>query len=164
MGLGFFGVILILKPGEAVFQTASFLGLLSGILFSIIMVAVRRLTSTEPIYRILFYYALISMIITLPFIDFHWTSFSSREWFLLLGAGIFGFLAQAFVIHAFKHVKASALAPFVYTTVLFAAIFGWLIWGYIPDLLSILGMVLVTCGGILSIYFEKRDEKAIENK
>lgn len=162
MVIGFLGIIFILKPGGDAFQVGSFLGLASGVLLGIALVALRRLAVTEPADRILFIYCLFSTFITAPFAISDWTSFSPINWLFMLGTGISLMFAQLLISHSFSHGKASILAPIAYTAVLFSGILEWLIWDRIPGLLSIMGMILVIIGGILSIYFEKQNAKKIE--
>ena len=88
---------------------------------------------------------------------------SPRDFWLLLGVGLIGFLGSALLAYSFEHGKASTLAPLIYTTVVFSGIFDWLIWHHIPDFVAFLGMILVIGGSILSIHFEQRYQKKLEN-
>ncbi len=162
MLIGFLGVVLILKPGSDALQIGSFLGITSGIFLGISLVSIRRLTSTEPLYRILSIYSLFGVLATAPFAFSGPLFFPPYTWLLLLGVGGFMFLAQILITYSFKHGKASTLAPIAYSAVFFSVILGWLIWNHIPDFLSIIGMILVITGSILSIYFEKKNDAKIE--
>lgn len=154
--VGFLGVILVLKPGTEMIHPAVLLGIASGIMLAVSLVAIRILSYTEPTARILFYYFAFGAVVTFPFLLIHWIPLTRQEWILLIAVGIFMFLAQFFITYAFKHGKASTLAPISYTTVLWAGILGWLIWGNIPDWLSIMGMLLIVAGGIFTIVMEGR--------
>ncbi len=162
MIVGFAGIILVLKPGPEIFSAASCFGVLSGIFLAISLVASRRLTHTEPTYRILFYYALFSTAVSAPFAIVQWKTPTMHDWICLIGVGLCMFIAQVLVTYAFRHGKAAAFAPIAYTAVVYSGILGWLIWDHIPDLLSCIGLLLVILGGILSLFFEKRYQKTIE--
>ncbi|MBS3905022.1 MAG: DMT family transporter [Simkania sp.] len=160
VGVGFLGVIAILKPDSGIFLTGSFFALLSGIFTAISFLSVARLKCTESTTCILFYFSLIGIITTLP-LGVHIPS--QRDFWLLLGVGLIGFSASALLAYSFEHGKASALAPLIYTTVVFSGIFDWLIWHHIPDFVTFLGMILVIGGSILSIHFEESYQKKLEN-
>lgn len=154
--VGFIGVILVLKPGTEMIKTGVLMGIASGILLGISLVAIRRLSYSEPTARILFYYFTFGVVVTTPFLIFYWVPLTTKEWLLLIAIGIFMYLAQFFITYAFQHAKASTLAPISYTAVLWAGILGWLIWGHIPDWTSIFGMLLIIIGGIYTIVMEGR--------
>ena len=160
VGVGFLGAIAILKPDSGIFLTGSFFALLSGVFGAISFLAVARLKSTESTACILFYFSLIGIITMLP-LGFHIPS--PRDFWLLLGVGLIGFPGSALLAYSFEHGKASTLAPLIYTTVVFSGIFDWLIWHHIPDFVTFLGMILVIGGSILSIHFEQRYQKKLEN-
>lgn len=159
IGVGFLGVIAILKPDSGIFLNGSIYALLSGILTAISFVALARLKCTESTTCILFYYSLLGIITMLPL---GFLIPSQRDLWLLLLVGLFGFTGSALLAYSFEHGKASTLAPLIYTTVVFSGILDWLIWHHIPDLVTFLGMILVIGGSILSIHFEQRYQKKLE--
>lgn len=154
--VGFIGVILVLKPGAEVLNWALLIGIGSGLSLGIALVAIKLLSYTEPTARILFYYFLFGTVVSLPHTIYYWSPMSEKIWLLLIVIGVLMFLAQFLITHAFHYAKASTLAPISYTTVLWAGIIGWLVWGYVPDWVSLLGMVLIISGGIFTIIMENR--------
>ena len=157
--VGLVGIIFILKPNAKILDAASFYALISGILTGISMVAIRRLTRTEPSSRMLFYYFLLGTIFSLPgaIMDFR-AAFTFPVIFLLLAAAILFYLVQIFVTMGFKKGKASTLSPLAYTAVLFSVILDRIFWHKVPDLWSLIGMALIIIGGIVSVYFERKYE------
>lgn len=157
--VGFVGLGFILKPTKEIFNIASIYALFSGIFIGVAMVAIRRLTHTEPASRILFYYFLLGTVVSFPgaFKDFPLAFSMPVLSFLLVAAGFF-YLVQICITIGFKKGKASTLSPLAYTVVLFSAILDRIFWHKVPDFWSIMGMVLVIIGGIASIYFEKKYE------
>jgi drug/metabolite transporter (DMT)-like permease len=160
--IGLIGITLIIKPGTEVLKPAIFIGLVSGMLLAVSLIAIRRLTLTEPTYRILFYYFLIASLVSFPFALINWVELTLKEFLLLLSVGIFMFLGQVLITYSFKHAKASTLSPISYSTIIFSGIFGWLLWNDIPDWISLLGMILVIFGGIMTIILERRSQKRLE--
>ncbi len=157
--VGFIGLIFILKPTAGIFNGASLYALFSGVFMGISLVGIRRLTHTEPSSRILFFYFLFGTIVSLPCAikDFPLAFTRPVLFFLLAAAGLF-YLVQIFINKGFKKGKASTLSPLAYTVVLFSAILDRIFWHKVPDLWSLIGMVLIIAGGIASVYFEKKYE------
>ncbi len=157
--LGFIGVFFILKPGKEIFDFAAVLALFSGIFNGVTMVAIRKLTRTEPTPRILFYYFLFGSIVSFPFVvnDFsHAIHFPVL--YYLVGGALLTYLVQIFLTKGFSYGKASTLSPLAYAVVLFSAILDRIFWHKVPDSWSLFGMALVIIGGIVSIYLEKKYE------
>jgi drug/metabolite transporter (DMT)-like permease len=152
--VGFAGVILILKPGLALLSDPIALIAISAAVFSALaLVAVNRLSNTEPPRRILFYYFLYSSAAAAPFALLNWRTPTYREWLFLGGIGLMMAVSQLLIILAYKHASAGRIAPFNYTVVIFSGLIGWVVWNNAPDLFSLAGVLLVTAGGVLSTEF-----------
>lgn len=154
--IGFLGIMLILKPNAAILNPAALIGLSAGFLSAISFVAVGVLKKTEPTNRILFYCFLIGSLVTCPMVIIKWQPLDFSQLLLLCGVGIFMYLAQIFITHAFQYAQASTLAPLNYLTVAFSGLLGWAIWGHIPDMFTFVGIMLVCLGGVVSITIEQR--------
>jgi len=150
--VGFVGVVLIIRPGPDLLTNPSALIALSAALFSAIaLVSVNKLSGHNQPDTILFYYFLIGSVATLPFAIAQWNMPTPQEWWLLVGIGLFMALAQLLIILAYQHATASQIAPFNYSVVIFSGLIGWIVWHNELDLLSMLGILLVCAGGILSM-------------
>ena len=157
---GFIGVVLILKPGADLLRDPAALIALSAAAFSAVaLVSVNRLSTTEKSNTILFYYFLISTLATLPFAWWQWTTPHGLEWLYLLGVGVFMALSQFFIIQAYRHATAAQIAPFNYSVVIFSGLIGWILWDNALDWVSLLGILMVCAGGILSIVFNASTQK-----
>jgi drug/metabolite transporter (DMT)-like permease len=163
--IGFFGVILVIKPTGTI-HIASVVGLLGGALAALAKVTIRRMSVTEPTSRIVFYFGLISLIISsIPMLWF-WQNPNSREWLLLLVLGGCGTLGQLFLTKAYLLAPASRIAPFTYSSILFAALIGWIFWDEIVTLLTLTGALLIITAGIIILREKKTpqpDKEAISN-
>src|SRR5262245_24373904 len=152
LGVGFVGVVLIIKPGpELLADPSSLIALLAAVFAAIALLTVNTLSRTDRPDTILFYYFLIASVATAPFAAVQWKTPSADQWGLLIGVGVFMALAQLLIILAYQHATASQIAPFNYSVVIFSGLIGWIVWQNELDLLSILGIVLVCAGGILSM-------------
>ena len=149
--LGFLGILLILRPGLAVFRPAALAALVAAVLAALAQVGVRRLTQTEPITRIVFYFALISTVVSgLPLLKF-WTAPARPMWPVLIALGILATLAQLVMTRAYAHAPAAQVGPFIYSAVVFAGLMDWWLWHRVPDAAFVAGAVLVCAAGILAL-------------
>ena len=152
--IGFIGVLFILQPTSEIFNVASFYGLGAGVLSAVIALAVRISSKSEEMHTLLFYYFLIGFLLFLPFNLMNWENPASFTVFLeLVAIGLFSACGQWAQFKALSCAKASHLAPFSYSGILYAGILQWLFWGDIPNVLAWIGIIL-TCGaGLLVLYF-----------
>ncbi|MFO1373402.1 MAG: DMT family transporter [Agitococcus sp.] len=141
--IGLIGVLLVAKPSDAMFNWLSVVGLSSSLLASMAFVTVRALTKTEPATRIVFYFCLISTIISAIPMFWHWRILNSQELFYLVGAGTLATLSQVCLSKAYGYAPAGKIGPANYLAIIFAGIWAWILWGETPDNLSIAGMLLI---------------------
>lgn len=151
IGVGFAGIVLILKPGLSLFTPVSLIGLASGLFAALAMVSIRRLSKTEPTLRIVFYFSLVSTVVSAAPLIWRWQTPDPGLWALLIGMGALASLAQLLLTRACSHAPAAQVGPFTYSTVVFAAAIGWIFWSEIPDLLSFGGTALVCLAGVPTI-------------
>ena len=151
LGLGFLGVALILKPGLGLFNPAALAGLAAAVLAALAQVGVRRLTDTEPVTRIVFYFAGISTLVSAVPLAGSWRTPEPGVWGTLLAMGLSATLAQLFLTRAYAHAPAAQVGPFIYACVPFATLLDGVLFGVWPDSLSVAGGILVTVAGILTL-------------
>ena len=150
--LGLLGVGLIVKPGMAGFASwAALIGAFSGVTAACAMVSIRRITDTEPAPRIVFYFMLLATAVTALPLPWLWQSPSAASLGPLLGVGLFATLGQLCLTKAYGAMPAALVGPFTYTTVVFAGLLGWLLWGERPDGYSLLGIALVVISCLLAL-------------
>ena len=162
--VGFTGILFILHPGAGDFLKGGDLyGLGAGISLAVAYVAMGELTKSESFITILFYYTLIAVIVSLPFAMMNWSDPPLRIW-------IFGFLSGAFfsiylflLQYAFRFAEPVKLSPMNYSVVVFTGILDWLIYDQVPGLISLIGILLVTSGGILAIILHEKDNKELKH-
>ncbi len=152
--LGFCGVILLLHPTLAQNQLIpGLIGLLSGLLAGIAYLNVKQLgLSGEPEWRVVFYFSLIAAItsgVGMLFGTVH--SITMPGLFILLGLGSTATLAQLAMTRAYRTGKMLVAGSLSYSTVIFASIFGMILWGEALPLMGWIGMGLIIAGGVLSL-------------
>jgi S-adenosylmethionine uptake transporter len=152
--LGFAGVVLLLRPSLHEDQwSGGLIGLASGFFAAIAYLNIRHLGNLgEPDWRVVFYFTLISTIITsiwMLFNTFH--PITPVNFLLLLGIGITATLAQLALTRAYRTGKVLVVGALAYSTVVFASLWGILIWDELLSLTSWLGVGLIVAGGLLSL-------------
>jgi len=149
--LGFLGILLILKPGLDLFNPVALVGVAAAVLAAVAQVGIRRLTLTEPTTRIVFYFGVVSTVVSaIPLIRV-WKRPEPAVWGILAALGLLATFGQLFLTKAYAQAPAAQVGPFIYTSVVFAAAFDAWIWGRWPDWLSVGGAVLVGAAGILTL-------------
>jgi len=160
LGLGFLGLLLILRPGSGVFQSASLVALASAVFAAIAQVGIRRLTRTEPVARIVFYFGLTASIAALVPALVSWRSPSPRAWAVLLLMGVFATLGQLTLTRAYSYAPAALAGPFLYAGPVFAGLLDWVIWGVLPDALFGLGAAIVVMSATLALRLRRAEPAA----
>ena len=148
---GFVGIGLILKPGVGFFSPAAVVGVASGVMTATAMVSIRGLARFEPTTRIVFYFGAVCSSASLVPALIDWQTPSPSAWGLLGLVGALTTSGQLLLTRAYSLAPAARIGPFTYSTVVFAAILGWALWGEVPDLLSLGGAMLVGLAGVLAI-------------
>ena len=158
--VGLIGVGFILHPNLQTFNRGAIYGLVSGIMLAIALITVRVLASTEPPARQLFYYSLVSTLICFPWMMRNWQTMSVHELLLLCSVGLFLFSQQFFLVQALRYIDAGLLSPMSYFTIVFAGVFGWLLWSETPDIRTFMGVALVLFSGLLTVRTGRKQEAA----
>jgi len=156
--LGFVGILFILKPDAPHLQLVSLIGIICGIFQGISVVSVRKLSLREPMKRILFYNFLVGTLISLPFVFISSASFQFNDYLILIGIGVVTYIAQHFFTLSFQYANAITLAPICYTAILFSGLLGWLIWDETIVVKTLIGMIMVVSGCLLSIKVNSRSK------
>jgi drug/metabolite transporter (DMT)-like permease len=150
--VGFIGITLVLKPGFGMFQAASLVGLASGMLAALAIVGIRRMTVTEPVLRIVFYFTMFGTVVSSIPLAWTWQNPEGHMLGELCMMGALAVLAQMCLTKGYSLAPAGQVGPFSYGNVVFAALLGWLIWGETLDGLTIVGAVLTCLAGIIATY------------
>ncbi len=156
VGVGFAGILLILKPGMELFAPVSLVGVAAGMFAAVAMTSIRRMSRSEPALRIVFYFSLVCTLGSSLPLAWRWQTPDARLWVLLIAMGALATLAQVLLTRAYACAPAAQVGPFTYSTVVFAALAGWLLWGEVLDAYSLLGAVFVCIAGIMTIRYVGR--------
>ncbi len=163
--LGFTGVLIMLWPHLSFHQAQSQLSstLIGGILAlsgaflsAAAAIQIRRLTRTERVGTIVFYFTLMTTIIGLSTIILGWKIPTSSEFWILALSGVFGGIGQILLTESYSLADTSVVAPFEYTTMIWAVILGWFVFSELPSATIIVGGMIVATSCILVFWRERK--------
>ncbi|RQM99688.1 EamA family transporter [Staphylococcus warneri] len=137
------GMLLIVKPEFSSSFIPALIGLLSGIFAASAYTCVRALSTREAPYTIVFYFSLFSVIVLIPFSIFTFEPMSKLQLLYLFGAGLSAAVGQIGITLAYSFAAAKDISIFTYASIIFTAIFGFILFGETPDLLSTIGYVVI---------------------
>jgi hypothetical protein len=152
-GLGFLGILFIARPGSAIFHIAALLLVLMAFLNAIFQLSTRKLVE-DSAYTTFFYSGIVGLVIAsllLPFAD-PIPTLPTYEYALFGLIGFLGGFAHLLVVLAFYKMRPYKLTPLVFLQLIWAVGYGYLIFGELPDSLSVLGMILIASSGIWLIW------------
>jgi drug/metabolite transporter (DMT)-like permease len=149
---GFVGVLVIIRPGGAVFSFASALPLATACCFAGYQIMTRQLAGVDSSFTTLFYSAIVGTAVMSLVVPFFWHPPENVGHGLLLGMlGVLGAVGHFVLIRAFHHTPASVLAPFVYTQLVAVLALGYVVFGEFPDAWSLVGMAIIVASGVFIV-------------
>lgn len=159
--VGFLGVLIMLSPhlGESEVTSSAATGALMtlcGAFFTAAaMTQVRSMTKTETTASLVFSFQLIAAVCGLLMLPWTWVWPSPGDALALLGIGVFGGIAQILLTDSYRHAPASVVAPFSYTSMIWAVAIGYLLFGELPGAVVLLGAAIVVAAGLFVIFRER---------
>ena len=157
--LGLIGIGLILRPDKQLFNVGGIWGVLSAIAMAFSWVSIRKLTYTEPVTRIVFYFLSIATVITAIPLLWKWEPLPPSVWIFLILIGLSYLLTVSSFTLAAKMMSVTIVSMLYYSVIIFSVLLNWLFFHQLPDFMIVCGILLVTGGGILSLWIEGRKVK-----
>ncbi len=164
--IGFAGVIVMLIPhfdmgayagvAGAAAAVGSLFAMTSAFCNAGTVIQTRRLTQTETTSSIVFYFSLVCAIAGALTLPFAWHSPTAHELTALIALGILGGLAHIFLTESYRYAAASVVAPFDYSSMLWALLLGYWLFGELPGTLVYLGASIVAGAGLFVIWRERQ--------
>ena len=147
--IGFVGVIIIAEPGFMGMNYLYFLPLIFCIGMAFVTITIRKLSTTEPIWLISIFFTITISIAGLATIPMGWIMPNFQDFILLVLIGVTGGSANLFLTQSYKLSEVSLVAPLKYLALVFAIIFGYLIWNEIPTVKTLVGASLVILASLI---------------
>jgi len=164
VALGFIGVLVIIRPGGGLLTPASVLPLITALLFALYQIMTRKLAGRENAFTTLFFTAAVGTIAASLALPFSWQTPTVTQAASMLAIGCLGGLGHFLLIRAVEVASPTALAPFVYTQLVWSTLLAFIAFGEFPDPVSLFGMVVVVAAGLLAINWRRlrRPDRAMQ--
>ncbi len=160
VAIGLLGVIVLLRPpflfAGAPVHWAMVLPLGTAALFAVYQILTRRLAGLDDPRTTIFHTSLAAAVVMTATTPLAWTWPSAGGWGTLALLGVLGGAGHGLLVMAFSRAPASLLAPMSYTQIIWAVLAGVLVFGDVPDALTVVGMAIVAVGGILVALPDRR--------
>jgi drug/metabolite transporter (DMT)-like permease len=137
-----------------VFQWAALVVLGSAVVYALLMITTRAFKATESTASLMLYPQLGMALTGIVLAPVFWVTPSLVDLGLFAIAGLFGSVGVMCVTHAFRLGPAAVISPFEYSALIWATLLGFLLWGELPDSITLIGAAIVTSSGLYIIYRE----------
>ena len=149
--LGFIGVFVAIPVhGEAGSLLLLAIGLLSAVLVAVTKTTIRYMSDTEPAARIVFYFSLLTAIISFIPVPFYWQPIAASSWWAFIGMGFLAAAGQMAMTKAYALAPASDIGMWTYSSVIFAGAFGYWFWQEPVSMAWFLGVLLIIYAGYVT--------------
>ncbi|MFP4313146.1 MAG: DMT family transporter [Alphaproteobacteria bacterium] len=154
--IGFGGVMMIVQPGVISSFLGGMVALGAAFFHAAVMLILRWIGRTEEPMITVFYFALISTLIMLPIMPFTMSMPTPYSMFLLLMVGISVFFLQICLTNAYVYADATIIAPITYISLIWMILLDLFVWGYLPQLPTIIGACIIMVSSFVIIWREAR--------
>ncbi|MDC0167221.1 DMT family transporter [Candidatus Pelagibacter sp.] len=158
--VGFVGIIVITEPGFSSLNFYYIYPIIFCLGLSYVAIAIRKLSTTEPVWLISFFFSFSISILGLLSLFQGWIMPNFIDLFLLSMVGILGGLANLWLSQSYKYSEVSLVTPLKYLALVFAIIFGYFIWSEVPTFKTLMGALLV----IVSSFIIFRREMTLKKR
>jgi len=153
---GFIGVLIVVHPGIGTLHPAFLLAFGSMLAYAFFMILTRYLAAYDAPLVMLFYSVLIGAAGLAPFALWQWVwPPTPAAWAVLCVLGALGGTGHYLFIHAYRLAPASSVAPFIYAQLLTMVMFGFLVFGDVPDVWSLVGATVIIGSGVYLLHRER---------
>jgi len=160
--VGFLGVLVVIRPGIVDIHWAYFVVLAGTVGIALYLLTTRMVSRVDGAITSLFFTALIGAIVLSMALPFVWQTPSEPEgWLLMLAVGVFGAVGHFIFILGTKYAQGSLLAPFMYVQIVWSVLFGFIVFGDLPDIYTWTGAAVVIASGI---YLAWREYLAVRRR
>jgi drug/metabolite transporter (DMT)-like permease len=158
--IGFGGVMVILQPSGAGFGLAALAALSSAATYALLFIVSRKLTATESGPCLIFWNSFTMLVCAGIALPWEFRMPEGIDIVVFAGTAIFGALGQLLMTEAFRYGEVSLLAPIEYSALIWATLFGWLLWNDLPSLTVIAGAAIIIASSAYILHRETRVARA----
>ena len=156
IAVGFIGVLIIVRPGTQGFHPALILSIINAFLYALFNLMTRQLAAHDAPGTTQFFSSVGATLAITPFALAAWqTPSSALQWGVLVGIGLAGGVGHYVLAVAHRYAPASVLGPFLYQQIVWMVLFGYLVFGDVPDSAVVVGAAIVIASGGYLLYRER---------
>jgi len=156
VGCGLIGVMIIVRPGGALFTPAILLPFGAAVSFTLYQLVTRRLSATDHPVTSNFLTSVVGSLVMSMLVIFNWQTPTLHDALLMAALGAMAMSGHLLLTNAFRFASAATLAPFTYAQIIFAGVVGFFAFGHVPDLGAILGMTIIIASGLCMAWVQGR--------
>ena len=154
--VGFLGVLIVVRPWSAEFHWAAILSLTGATAFALFSIMTRRLAGVAAPRTMQLYAGVVGTVVLAPIALWLWQSPATPvDWLLLFAIGVFAWSGHHFFSMAHGYAPASVLMPFTYSFLIYLAVWGYAVFGTVPDLQTVVGALIIAAAGLV-IWWRER--------
>lgn len=161
--IGFFGIVIAIRPFDASFHWAALLSITGAIGFSLYLILTRKLSGVVATDTMQFYTGAVGTFCLAPVAFILWENPATLfQWIILFSLGISGYIGHELLTRAYQFAPASTLTPYAYSFILYLTIWSFFVFDHVPDQWTILGASIIIIAG-MAIWIRERNKKAAIN-
>lgn len=153
--IGFVGVVVALRPSAASLSWASLMSIVGSVFFAFMIIQSRILKAT-PDTTLVFWQTFGALVAGIIMAPFAWVTPTVSDGLLLAGLGVVAMLAHMLINRSLKLAPAAVLAPFQYTLLLWAIVFGYFVFGDVPEPMMLVGAAIIVGAGLFIVERQKK--------
>ncbi len=156
--MGFIGAMIIVRPwttGAGALGIGVVFLLIAALLNANYQIFTRKVRLHDQPMTSLLYTAAAGAVVTSVLVPWFWSWPTAWDWVLFVGAGLMGGIGHLCLIQAFRHAPASVIAPFSYSSLIWATLFGWLFFAEWPDHWTWVGAGIIIASGLYIFHRER---------
>ncbi|WP_127113555.1 DMT family transporter [Shimia sediminis] len=158
IGIGMVGVLIILQPGFGVFSPAAVIPLVGALMFAVYGLLTRYVAAKDSSATSFFYTGTVGMVVMTSIGIWYWEPISGPNWIWMIALCISGVLGHWLLIKTYEYAEASAVQPFAYLQLPFAAALGMLAFGETLRTNVAIGAVIVVGAGLFTLWRERQSQ------
>lgn len=161
--IAFAGAMVLTRPGSDAFQPAALIALAAAAFMGAELIFIKKLSGREPPLKILaINNGMAALLASVP-VFFVWQAPSLQQWGMLALLGGMMISAQSLFLRGIAIAEANVAAPFFYTTLVFATLYGWILFEETPGMTTVLGACLILGGALVLTWRENRARRLLKS-
>lgn len=154
--IGFVGILIIVRPFDSDFHWSALLALYAAMGMALYSIMTRKLAYKVRPHVMQFTTGLLGVLALLPLALYVWEPLTLHLLLMMFGVGFASWFGHEILTRAHKLAEASVLMPYSYSFIIYMTLTGYLVYGEVPDVLTVVGAVVIVASGLIIWVRERR--------